>query len=235
VEPDEFAAQVSGVAALAEPVRRDLYRYVAAQPGAVSRDDAAAGVGLARHTAKFHLDRLVEEGLLEVEFRRLTGRVGPGAGRPTKLYRRSDVELSVELPERSYDVAGAMLAQAIEESVRAGSSAVDALRRVAAERGTVLGRQARDRAGARPSRQALLDAAVETMARNGYEPRADGTTVTLANCPFHRLASEHMDLVCGMNLAMLGSLVADLDGAGLSAGLEPAPDRCCVVLAQNRD
>src|SRR5690242_6010085 len=131
--PEDFVARVTGVAALAEPVRRELYRFVAAQDAPVSRDDAAAGLGLARHTAKFHLDRLVELGLLAVEYRRLTGRVGPGAGRPTKLYRRSDVELSVDLPERSYDVAGALMARAIEESGRDGSSAVDALRRVAAE------------------------------------------------------------------------------------------------------
>ena len=61
-------------AALAEPVRRDLYLYVVGQPEPVSRDQAAAGVGVPRHTAKFHLDRLVEEGLLDTEFRRLSGR-----------------------------------------------------------------------------------------------------------------------------------------------------------------
>ena len=86
---DDFAEQVAGVAALAEPVRRDLYRFVVAQAGPVSRDQAGEGVGVPRHTAKFHLDKLVEEGLLDTEFRRLGDRQGPGAGRPTKLYRRS--------------------------------------------------------------------------------------------------------------------------------------------------
>ena len=56
----------------------------------MGRDQAAQGVGVPTHTAKFHLDRLVDEGLLEVEFRRLSGRTGPGSGRPAKLYRRSD-------------------------------------------------------------------------------------------------------------------------------------------------
>ncbi len=90
---DDFDAQVAGIAALGEPVRRALYRYVIAQPGPVSRDQAAAGTGVPRHVAKFHLDKLAADGLLEVEFRRPPGRRGPGAGRPTKWYRRSLREL----------------------------------------------------------------------------------------------------------------------------------------------
>src|SRR5665213_1103563 len=101
---DDFDLQVSSVAALGEPVRRALYRYVVEQGKPVSRDEAAAGVGVARHVAKFHLDRLEEDGLLEAEFSRPPGRrAGPGAGRPSKLYRRSSHELSVSLPERQYD------------------------------------------------------------------------------------------------------------------------------------
>lgn len=68
------------MAALAEPVRRDLYFHVAAQPGPVSRDQASEGVGVARHTAKFHLDKLVEEGLLDPDFKRMSGRQGPAPG-----------------------------------------------------------------------------------------------------------------------------------------------------------
>src|SRR5512140_2388596 len=106
MDQDAFASQVTGVAALAEPVRRDLYLYVVAQSEPVSRDQASEGVGVPRHTAKFHLDRLVEDGLLDVDYKRLSGREGPGAGRPTKRYRRSDRELSVALPPRRYDLAG---------------------------------------------------------------------------------------------------------------------------------
>src|SRR6266545_3639861 len=98
VSDDDFDAQVAGVAALDEPVRRALYRYGVAQPGLVSRDQAAEGTGVPRHVAKFHLDKLAEGGLLEVEFRRPAGRGGPGAGRPTKLYRRSSRELWVRRP-----------------------------------------------------------------------------------------------------------------------------------------
>src|SRR6478672_12382166 len=117
---DDFARRVAGVAALAEEVRRDLYRYVVAQPEPVSRDQAAGGVGVPRHTAKFHLDRLVEEGLLETDFKRTTGRDGPGAGRPSKRYRRSARQVSVDVPERRYELAGRLMARAIDEAGRTG-------------------------------------------------------------------------------------------------------------------
>ena len=102
-------AQISAVAALDEPTRRRLYDYVVRQPEPVSRDDAAAALELPRTTAAFHLDRLVDEGLLDVVFQRLTGRTGPGAGRPTKLYQRSDQHVTVSLPQRRYDLAGRLL------------------------------------------------------------------------------------------------------------------------------
>ena len=78
----------------------------------MSREQAAEGSGCPAHTAKFHLDRLVDEGLLDVEFRRLTGKTGPGAGRPAKLYRRSGREIALSLPQRSYDLLSTILAQA---------------------------------------------------------------------------------------------------------------------------
>src|SRR3954454_15099535 len=92
--------QVAAVAALAEPTRRRLYDHVARAAEPVGRDDAAEALGLPRATTAFHLDRLVDDGLLEAVFARRSGRTGPGAGRPAKLYRRSPCSVSVSLPER---------------------------------------------------------------------------------------------------------------------------------------
>jgi predicted ArsR family transcriptional regulator len=231
---DNFAQRVAGVAALAEPVRRDLYLFVAGQPDAVSRDQAAAGVGVPRHTAKFHLDRLVSDGLLATEFRRLSGRIGPGAGRPAKLYRRAEGEFAVSLPERRYDLAAELMAQAIEDSQQDGTSVLESLHRAAAERGAELGGQVRDSAGPEPTREGLVSATCAMLAAHGFEPRQEDDTVTLANCPFHALASEHTELVCGMNLALIDGLVGQLGEASLTATLSPAADRCCVVLAQEQ-
>lgn len=245
---DSLGEQAAGVGSLAEPVRRALYLYVVAQPGPVSREQAADAVGVPLHSAKFHLDRLVSEGLLEVEFRRLTGRTGPGAGRPSKLYRRSPRELSVTLPERRYDLAGEVLAAAVERSIRDGTPVADAVRDAAQEAGrriaaTGRGPRPRSEAGTRGasttdsgrtdpagkrSVESDLVRTAELLAQHGYEPRTSDGEICLANCPFDRLATQHTELVCGMNLALIGGVLAELGVADLTAALAPQPGLCCV-------
>jgi predicted ArsR family transcriptional regulator len=222
---EDLANRLADIAALADPIRRDLYLYVSAQPAPVSRDQASDALGIPRHSAKFHLDKLADEGLLDTSFKRLSDRRGPGAGRPTKLYRRSGRQLSVTLPERRYDVAGQLLASAIDNA--GDSTAVDALTTAAAEWGRTVGDQARAAAGSRPSRERLVAAICQTLTDHGYEPRRAGGTVVLFNCPFDTLARKHTQLVCGMNLAIMTAVTGT---SGLTARLDPAPDRCCVVL-----
>jgi predicted ArsR family transcriptional regulator len=123
------STDVSAVAALDEPTRRRLYDHVVRQTGPVSRDEAAEALGLARPTAAFHLDRLAEESLLDVVYERRSGRTGPGAGRPAKLYKRSSKQVTVTLPERHYELAGRLLAQALEESEATGAPARTVLHR----------------------------------------------------------------------------------------------------------
>jgi predicted ArsR family transcriptional regulator len=221
---DDFASQVAGVGALDEPARRALYLFVTAQPDAVSREQAASGCNLPLHAAKFHLDRLVQEGLLDVEFRRLTGRSGPGAGRPSKLYRRSNRELSVTLPERRYDLAGDILAEAIDTAVRESISVQQAVGEVARSRGRQIGGDADDLHGG-PE----LDRTTEVLARHGYEPRlTTDRDVCLANCPFDRLARKHTELVCSMNVAFVAGVLEGLGCDSLEAVLDPQPGLCCV-------
>jgi predicted ArsR family transcriptional regulator len=234
VSYDDLDTQLVGVAALGEPVRRALYRYVAAQPGPVSRDQAAEGIGVPRHVAKFHLDKLEREGLLEVEFRRPPGRQGPGAGRPTKLYRRSSRELRVSLPERRYELAGQVMARAIVAAEHDQVAVDAALRQTARDAGRALAEQARRRAGPGADQAALLAAAVGVLAAHGYQPRADPHGLILTNCPFHALAQDYTDLVCGMNLDLINGLLTGLQPAGLQALRDPAPGRCCVTVRRQR-
>ena len=232
---DDLAERVVGIAALADPIRRDLYLYVSGQPAPVSRDQASDALGIARHTAKFHLDKLAEEGLLDTSFKRLTERRGPGAGRPTKLYARSSRQLSVILPERRYDLAGQLLATAIENSATQGIAPADALKAAAAGWGRNVADQARATAGARPSPERLLGCTCQALAENGYEPHRSGGAIVLRNCPFDALAREHTELVCGMNFAILDAATEQLPEISLAARLEPSPDRCCVVLESADD
>lgn len=227
---DHLADQLDTVGLLAEPVRRALYRHVTGQVEPVSREQAAEAIGLPLHTAKFHLDRLVDAGLLDVEFRRLSGRTGPGAGRPSKLYRRSGRQLSVSLPERRYDVAGQVLAGAVDRSLRSGASVAEALPEVAHETGRRFGAAYAEEHGV-PGEGEELTRTAEVLGEHGYEPVLDDSELCLANCPFDRLAAEHTELVCGMNRDLVEGV---LDGAGvqgLDARLAPHAGFCCVRVA----
>ncbi len=224
--PDDIEA----VALLDEPVRRALYDWVASQGRAVGRDEAASAVGISRALAAFHLDRLADEGLLATEYRRLSGRTGPGAGRPAKLYRRGEREVSVSLPQRRYELAARLFAEAMQDMSDDGSP--PALQASASRLGEALGTAARRRAGPRPGRSRRKAALVEALRERGYEPRetSDGE-IRLGNCPFHALVDDHRQLVCGMNLAMSDGLLRGLGSDDFSARLDPQPGQCCVALA----
>jgi len=221
----DFQERAAGIGALADPLRRDLYFYVCAQDHPVTSDEAADGLDLPLHKAKFHLNRLADEGLLDVEFARLTGRTGPGAGRPSKLFRRAAREIAVSLPEREYELAGRLMAEAIALSSDDGTPVLEALGRVAAEHGRTLARGADV-----PKTASALQRACASLADHGYEPRIEADGATLTNCPFHALAKSHTDLVCQMNLALVDALVDEI--GDVDARLDPAEGRCCVTLAQ---
>jgi predicted ArsR family transcriptional regulator len=223
---------VGGIGALADPTRRALYEYVCAAVGPVGRDAAATSLDLARHQAKFHLDRLEEAGLLDAVYARPEGRGGPGAGRPAKLYRRSGREIAVTLPERRYDLAGRLMAAAISSSAeRGGAGVLDALDEAAAAHGAALGESVAG-GGDDAGDDSLLDAVVPVLEDNGYEPRRDDDHVLLVNCPFHALAQEHTALVCRMNHVLLTAMADTVcsPSSGIEARLDPGPERCCVVL-----
>lgn len=226
----DFEERIAGVASLAEPQRRALYQFVVNRGDAVSKVEAAAAIGVARSVAAFHLDRLVADGLLTTEFRRLTGRQGRGAGRPAKLYRRAEGEVSVSLPARQYDLAAGLLAAAVAEATQSDTPVANALTRVATERGRALGKRAREGAGTRPSRRALLDAALGVLDEQGYEPHQHGDEIVLANCPFHALVDEQRDLVCGMNRDLLCGMADGVGDDVLAARLAPSEGSCCVRL-----
>jgi predicted ArsR family transcriptional regulator len=224
----EFVDRVRRIAALDHPVTQSVYRLLT-ERDEVSRDAAAQALALARSVAAFHLDKLVDAGLADVRFERLTGRSGPGAGRTAKLYRRSATEIGVSLPERRYDLAGRLLAEAVERSAYEGVPADRALRRAASDAGRRIGEAARAATGPRSGRAKRRDAVVGVLEDHGYEPHLRGGEVVLTNCPFHALAERHRDLVCGMNLELLSGVIDGAEGAEvLAPRLAPQPGYCCV-------
>jgi predicted ArsR family transcriptional regulator len=209
---------LAAIGLLQDPVRRALYGHVAAASGEVSRNQAAEAVGIQRGLAAFHLDKLVEAGLLEASFRRLGGRRGPGAGRPAKLYRRAGGEVAASLPPRTYETAAHLLAETVEQA-GADLELQSAARRAGQEAGRRL-----PAAGAGPGIE-------EVLAARGYEPYRDGAALRLRNCPFANLAGEFPVLVCAMNLALVEGLLEGMGQRPGRAAMDPAPGRCCVAVS----
>jgi predicted ArsR family transcriptional regulator len=216
---------LASLSSLDDPLRRRLYEVVTSQPGPVSRDEAATAAGIGRALAVYHLDKLVESGLLTASYQRPPGRSGPGAGRPAKMYVRSDREFAVTVPPREYELAARLLVQAVEAdpSDRSRTALAEAARRL----GTELGEAFRSDAGERDVKGVLT--------QQGYEPccGADGV-IRLRNCPFHQLAEQHRELVCGMNLALVEGLVEGLGADGWHPALDPRPGQCCVAIGGDR-
>jgi len=209
---------MQAVIALGDATRRRVYEHVASQTGPVSRDAAAAATGIGRTLAAYHLDRLAAEGLLTVAYERRSGRTGPGAGRPAKVYARAEGEIAVSLPSRDYHLAARLLADA------AAADPDGTTRRTLVEAARRLGREIAREAGPAPELEALLR-------ERGYEPYADGPGVLrLRNCPFHGVAQRQPEVICEMNLALLRGVAEALDDPALTAALEPASGRCCVAL-----
>lgn len=216
---DTRASDLAALRLLDDPVRRRLYDWVVAQPGAVGREQAAAATGVSRSLAAFHLDKLTDAGLLDASYRRLTGRVGPGAGRPARVYQRSEREFDVTVPDRRYRGAADLFADALERIGDGGPppALIDAARRT----GRRLGRG--HRRGAARSRL------TRALSEGGYEPIDEHGTIRLRNCPFDALTDEHRSLVCGTNLALAQGIAAGADATAFEPVLDSRPGYCCVA------
>jgi predicted ArsR family transcriptional regulator len=220
--------RLAALGALAEPLRRRVYAFVAAQAAPVSRDSVAGALDVPRSVAAFHLDRLADAGLLDVDFRRPPGRAGPGAGRPAKWYRPRDIEVALSVPERHYEVAASILARALAESIDGRAPSRQALRAVARNHGRALAQEV-PRSGSTSPRQRLQQLS-ECLAERGYEPEVVRSELRLGNCPFRLLADAEPELVCSMNLDLIDGVLEGMGESGLSARLDPAPGRCCVTV-----
>ena len=216
---------LASLSSLDDPLRRRLYEVVTSRTGPVSRDEAASEAGIGRALAVYHLDKLVESGLLTASYQRPPGRRGPGAGRPAKVYARSDREFAVTVPPREYELAARLLVQAVEADPSDRSRAVlaEAARRLGTELGSAFERDA----GKRDVKGVLT--------QQGYEPCGGADDVIrLRNCPFHQLTEQHREVVCGMNLALVEGLVDGLGAGGLRPVLDPQPGHCCVAIGGER-
>lgn len=216
---------------LDDELRRQIFLFARREDRAVSREEVGRELGISTKLAAFHLDKLVERGLLEAHYARPLGRSGPGAGRSAKYYRPSNLEVEVSVPPRHYDFAGSLLAEAVE-SQAPGETGRQAANRVARAKGMELGQQVRRELGrGRVGPERALTVAEQVLEGRGYEPsRQTEGEIRLRNCPFHRLARQSQDLVCGMNHAFIEGFVRGLGNVSVEVSLEPTPGNCCVAI-----
>jgi predicted ArsR family transcriptional regulator len=222
---DGSSSGLAAVSSLDDPVRARLYDVVSASSAAMGRDEAAAAAGIGRPLAAYHLDKLVALGLLTATYQRPADRTGPGAGRPAKLYARSDREFAVTVPPREYELAARLLAIAVQSDTSGQSNA--ALRAAARQYGAGLASRGEAAAAAADASRGVQTA----LRQHGFEPwRATDGAVRLRNCPFQQLAAQHTEMVCGMNLALIDGLIEGFGANDLHPELDPRPGRCCVVI-----
>jgi predicted ArsR family transcriptional regulator len=223
------ASPIEAVAALSDNLRRRMYDFIRRSGRPVTRDEAAQRVGISRKLAAFHLDKLVDVGLLAAGYAQPAGlrRVG----RAPKVYEPTDLNVQVSIPPREHGLLADILLQAVRAQ-GAAESGRDAALRVAAERGRDLGRA--ERAQIKPGRlgaERALTCAGQLLERHGFEPeRATPTLMRLQNCPFHPMAARDPSLVCAINHAFLSGVLDGLGAATLDVTLAPRPGACCVEL-----
>jgi predicted ArsR family transcriptional regulator len=211
---------LSAVSALGDEVRRRLFEYVRHSAEPVTRDQAAAALDLPRSTVSLQLDALAGHGLLNVEFRKVSGKSGPGSGRPAKVYAAAVPEVSASVPERSYSLAGELLATAVEESARTSRPAHELVAEVARAKGAELG--------------SVAGGLEATLAAAGYRPLPDAAGFALGNCPFHLLARSHTQTVCGLNLALLEGMLDGCADQGHRVAADPDGPFCCARINRRR-
>jgi predicted ArsR family transcriptional regulator len=219
---------VAAVAALEDDVRRALYEHVRDAGEPVTREDAAAAVGISRKLAAFHLDKLVGFGLLQSRFADESPR---RVGRAPRVYEPAPADITVRLPARTPELLAAILVEAVTDE-RSHERAQDAALRVARAHGVAVGTAERHRVHAgRVGAERALSLSRDLLARHGYQPYRNGAGLRTRNCPFHPLAAAAPEFVCGLNCAYLEGIVDGL-GAGerVAAVLAPAPGECCVEL-----
>ena len=133
---------IEQVGVLAEESRRSMYAFVRRAGRPVTRDEAAASVGVSRKLAAFHLDKLVDAGLLRAHYG------VPGAerrvGRQPKVYEPADTQIAVTIPDRRHGLLAELLLEGVLGETP-DRSAAEAATDAARVHGRLLGERERER------------------------------------------------------------------------------------------
>lgn len=230
VNTDRTLSDPAPAAALGESRSRvlDLLRAADAPVGV---QEIAERAGLHPNTARFHLDGLVEAGMVE-RYSESSGQIG----RPRTVYRARPAAAATG--QRSYRLLAEMLTTLIAEHVSQPESA-------ATEAGRVWGGYLTERPAPfeRVDAQAAVERLVGVLSEIGFDPAAetavphgggDGThlRVRLRHCPFREVAERHRDVVCALHLGLMQGALGELRAPVTADRLDPfvEPSLCVAHL-----
>jgi predicted ArsR family transcriptional regulator len=179
----------------------------------LSVGEAAAAIGTAESTARFHLSMLVSGGLVT-----RTPERRASAGRPSWRYFVAPATNPAGPGEAGrYEQLAEVLAGQLGGTAGAAAAAREAGRRWASAAAGV--GPADERMDAARAMAAIAD----LMDRLGFDPErpVTGGELRLHACPFESVARRHRAVVCGVHLGMLEQSIEALDAGLAVAGLEP--------------
>jgi predicted ArsR family transcriptional regulator len=226
----DFASAVTAItSAFGDPTRRAIYLFAHENTAGVTAAETATHFDLHPNVARHHLDKLSSGGYLDVTVER-----GPnaGAGRPSKRYRASQAQMTLEVPVRHDDLLVTLLGRAI--AMLPPEQAETMAEQVGVEYGVAMAGSIGAADGPRSFR-AALHAVADALTAHGFaahaEKRNGGLRIVSEHCPFGDTAVEH-PVICavdrGMVKGMLGALVGDTSSTDLESSI-PMGDQVCIT------
>jgi predicted ArsR family transcriptional regulator len=217
--------------AVGDPGLRETLLYVRGERRSVSIDEAAAAQGIHRNVARRRLEQLAAAGLLVAGFERRTGRTGPGAGRPAKVYSPAPETTALEFPDRRY---GELVGLLLDDVPASGREDV----------GVRFGALLAGAAGVAPGddRRAALERLCTALGRLGFQARlesfAEGRAeIVTPTCPLRPLVLTDVaaaDVDRGVWRGLVAAALEGVDPAHVSCDAHDCLDRCasCRVVVE---
>lgn len=204
--------------ALSQPTRARVFALLGDLRRPASTEELAAELGLHPNGVRLHLERLLDEGLVERRRER------QARGRPRDSWTISPEAQPGGDPPTSYAALARWLVRAL---VKSGARVGDM-----EEAGRLIGRGLASERPGQSDEQMLFD----TLTTLGFQPErarssTQRVTYRLRNCPYRQAVHERQPLVCALHRGLTNGLVETMDADSKVVAFEPKdPDAAgCLI------